>query len=180
MQLGAAEEVVDGSPLATVLVRIRDIAREGLTEARRSVLALRPHESRPGGLELALRQLAERSTVNGRVTSIFEGGGVSTGLVPEHEHALLRIAQEAVSNAVRHAQPNTIKIILATEAQHIVLSVSDDGCGMEQVPELHAQQGFGLTNMRERAQAIGGLWLIDSRPGKGTQVSVRIPRTQRL
>ena len=180
MQLGAAEELAQGSPLAVVLTRIRDIAREGLAEARRSVLALRPAESRPGGLEVALRQLAERSTVAGRVTSVFEGGGAQTGLAPEHEHALLRIAQEAVSNAIRHAQPSTVKIALMTEAEHLVLSVSDDGCGMEQLPELYAQMGFGLANMRERAQAIGGIWLLDSDPGRGTQVSVRIPKPQRI
>lgn len=178
MQLGAAEEVVDGAVLNTVLTRIRDIAREGLSEARRSVLALRPAESRPGGLELALRQLAERSTA-GRITSVFEGGGAPTGLVPEHEHALLRIAQEAVSNAIRHAQPSTVKIKLVTESEHLLLSVLDDGCGMEQLPEFHAQMGFGLANMRERAQAIGGLWLLESQPGQGTHISVRIPRPAR-
>jgi signal transduction histidine kinase len=179
MQLGAAEELAEGSPLSVVMTRIRDIAREGLSEARRSVLALRPAEHRPGGLELALRQLAERSTLEGHVTSTFEGGGVVTGLPPEHEHALLRIAQEAVSNAVRHAKPRAIKIQLGAENDFLLLSVADDGCGMKNLPELYAQQGFGLTNMRERAQAIGGLWQIQSRPGAGTEISVRIPRSQR-
>ncbi len=179
MQIGAAEEQVEGSPLASVLNRIRDIAREGLTEARRSVLALRPDEQpRPGGLELALRQLAERSTVADRIASSFHGGG-TTGLPPEHEHALLRIAQEAVINAVRHAQPRKIEIRLGNETDELLLSISDDGCGMQQLPELYAQQGFGLTNMRERAEAIGGRWQIDSNPGAGTRVSVYIPRAVR-
>jgi signal transduction histidine kinase len=179
MQIGAAEEQVEGSPLASVLNRIRDIAREGLAEARRSVLALRPDEQpRPGGLELALRQLAERSTVADRIASSFQGGG-TTGLPPEHEHALLRIAQEAVINAVRHAQPRNIEIRLNSEADELLLCISDDGCGMQQLPELYAQQGFGLTNMRERAEAIGGRWRIDSSPGVGTSVSVHIPRAAR-
>lgn len=179
MQLGAAEEMAEGSPLTPVLKQIGDIAREGLNEARRSVLALRPTESRPGGLQLALQQLAERSTVPGRVTSRFEGNEAPTGLAPEREHALLRIAQEAVINAVRHGQPNTVTIALFVETEFLVLLVSDDGCGMAQLPELSAQQGFGLTNMRERAQAIGGDWKIHSRPGAGTQISVRIPRQAR-
>jgi signal transduction histidine kinase len=180
MQLGAAEEMAHGSPLTPLLTRIGDIAREGLNEARRSVLALRPDEARPGGLELALRQLAERSTVPSRVTCRFEGSGVTTGLVPEHEHALLRIAQEAVTNAVRHAQPDTIKIALQLEGEQLVLRVSDDGLGMTHLPERYAQQGFGLTNMRERAQAIGGSWQIDSSVGRGTLISVRIPRQASL
>ena len=179
MQLGAAEEMAEGSPLMPLLQRIGDIAREGLNEARRSVLALRPTEARPGGLQLALQQLAERSTVPGRVTSHFEGEEAPTGLAPEREHALLRIAQEAVTNAVRHAQPNTIKIALLVDGEHFVLTVSDDGCGMGQMPELYAQHGFGLTNMRERAEAIGGSWKIDSGHGGGTQISVRIPRQAR-
>jgi signal transduction histidine kinase len=177
MQLGAAEEQVEGSPLSSVLNRIRDIAREGLAEARRSVLALRPDEQpRPGGLELALRQLAERSTVADRITSRFQGGG-ATGLPPEHEHALLRIAQEAVINAVRHAQPSNIEIHLHCEAETLQLCIVDDGCGMQQLPKLYAEQGFGLNNMRERAEAIGGCWKIDSSPETGTRVSVKIPRS---
>jgi signal transduction histidine kinase len=179
MQLGAAEEQSEGSPLVAVLNRIRDIAREGLTEARRSVLALRPDEQpRPGGLELALRQLAERSTVADRIISTFHGGG-ATGLPPEHEHALLRIAQEAVINAVRHARPHNIQIHLTTEEDALLLCVQDDGIGMQQLPELYARQGFGLTNMRERAEALGGLWRIESEPDAGTKVSVRIPRMAR-
>ncbi len=176
MQLGAAEELVDKPALNLTLGRIRDIAREGLSEARRSVLALKPTETRPGGLEQALRELAERSTVPGRVTSSFEGGGAPTGLAPEHEHELLRIAQEAVINAVRHAQPQTISIALTAEPSFLRLSIIDDGCGMEELPELYAQQGFGLTNMRERAQAIGGAWQIHSKPREGTRISVWIPR----
>ncbi len=179
MQLGAAEEMgafSQDSPLGVILNRIRDLARDGLAEARRSVMALRPDPTRVGGLELALRQLAERSTIGGRITCTFEGGGEATGLAPEHEHALLRIAQEAVSNAVRHARPRTIRLSLTEEPEHWVLSVADDGCGMEQTPEQSARRGFGLTSMRERAIAIGGEWHITSRRGEGTRISVRVPK----
>jgi signal transduction histidine kinase len=180
MQLGAVEEFPSckkkNSGLALTLTRIRDLAREGLAEARRSVMALRLDQTRRAGLELALRQLAERSTVPGGVTCNFEGGGVTTGLKPEHEHELLRIAQEAVSNAVRHARPNLIRITMADETAHWLLAVEDDGRGMEQRPELYAREGFGLTSMRQRASAIGGEWQIESQPGAGTRVSVRLPK----
>ena len=180
MQLGAVEEFPSckkkNSGLAITLTRIRDLAREGLAEARRSVMALRLDQTRRAGLELALRQLAERSTVPGGVTCNFEGGGITTGLKPEHEHELLRIAQEAVSNAVRHARPNLIRITMTDEAAHWVLAVEDDGRGMEQRPELYAREGFGLTSMRQRASAIGGEWQIESQPGAGTRVSVRLPK----
>jgi signal transduction histidine kinase len=180
MQLGAAEEFPPckrkNSELAGILSRIRDMARDGLSEARRSVMALRLDQTRRAGLEIALRQLADRSTVPGRVTCTFEGGDFATGLRPEHEHELLRIAQEAVSNAVRHARPSTVRITMADEPAHWALSVADDGVGMEQHVELYSGEGFGLTSMRQRAGAIGGEWHIDSELGAGTRVSVRLPK----
>ena len=178
LQLGAVEEFPScrkrGSELAVTLSRIRELARDGLAEARRSVMALRLDQTRRAGLELALRQLAERSTVPGGVTCTFEGGGIPTGLKPEHEHELLRIAQEAVSNAVRHARPHTVSITMTEESGQWTLAVADDGMGMEQSPELSARQGFGLSSMRQRASAIGGDWRIESAPGRGTRVSVRM------
>ncbi len=180
MQLGAVEEFPSckkrNSELGVTLTRIRDLARDGLAEARRSVMALRLDQTRRAGLELALRQLAERSTVPGGVTCTFDGGGVITGLRPEHEHELLRIAQEAVSNAVRHARPRTVRIVTAEEPSHWTMSIADDGVGMEQRPELYARQGFGLSSMRQRAGAIGGEWQIESEPGEGTRISVRMAK----
>ena len=180
MQLGAAEEFPPckrkNSDLATVLSRIRDLARDGLSEARRSVMALRLDQTRRAGLEIALRQLAERSTVPGGVTCSFEGGGIATGLKPEHEHELLRIAQEAVSNAVRHARPRMVYISMTDGDADWELAVADDGVGMEQHPELLANEGFGLSSMRQRAGAIGGAWNIESRSGAGTRISVRVTK----
>lgn len=179
MQLGAAEEAMGdcsrNSPLPSILTRIRALAKDGLTEARRSVMALRPEQTRRIGLEFALRQLAERSTVDGRVDCVFEGGMSGEGLAPEHQHELLRIAQEAVSNAMRHAHPSSVRIGLQEGPTMWVLTVTDDGAGMEEL-STYAAQGFGLTNMRERASAIGGQWRVHSKRGKGTQVVVSLPR----
>ena len=194
MQLGAAEELQESDSrkkLSLVLNRIRDLAKEGLTEARRSVLALRPEETRRGSLTIALAQLAERSSVLGRVVCTFEGGAIETGLPPEHEHALLRIAQEAVSNAVRHANPQHVKILLAEHEADLEFSVSDDGIGMDDCEECGKTMGFGLENMQERAKSIGGRWTIETAPAKppgsscgcrsggGTRVS-RVTRSPRM
>jgi signal transduction histidine kinase len=175
MQLAAAEDLQCATQ-GVIAGRIRDLAREGLAEARRSVMALRPDQTRSGGLELALRQLAERSSLPGRTVCSFEGRAPATGLAPEHEHALLRIAQEAVSNAVRHGHPQHVRISLVGEAAHWLLTVADDGRGMEDSPDDSAEHGFGLTNMRERATAIGGTWHIETQQGEGTRVCVRLPR----
>jgi GAF domain-containing protein len=177
LQLNAVEQPAgDGGPHAVLLTRIADLAREGLAEARRSVMALRPEPSRCRGLESALRELAERSTIPGRITTTLESTAWPTRFTPEHEHELLRIAQEAVSNAVRHARPQTIRISMTGDETHWALAVTDDGAGLAKNPEISAQEGFGLTSMRERATAIGAEWTIRSRRGAGTSVVVRIPK----
>jgi signal transduction histidine kinase len=177
MQLGAAEEFPSCAELAGVLNRVRDLARDGLAEARRSVTALRvDQEARRGGLETALRQLAQRSTVPGRVSCVFEGGDFAPSLRPEHEHEMLRIAQEAVSNAVRHARPSIVRITMTDEPAHWLLCVADDGIGMKRDVDA-SSEGFGLISMRRRAVAIGGEWRVDSQPGRGTRVSVRLPKS---
>jgi signal transduction histidine kinase len=180
LQLGAVEEFPScrkrGSELALTLTRIRELARDGLSEARRSVMALRLDHTRRAGLELALRQLADRSTIPGRISCTFEGSMVAAALKPEHEHELLRIAQEAVSNSMRHARPQVVRITMTEEDMHWILAVQDDGSGMEQCPELSAQRGYGLASMRQRAGAIGGEWQIQSEPGRGTRLSVRVPK----
>lgn len=171
-------ECARSSPLPAILTRIRDLAKDGLAEARRSVMALRPDQTRRVGLELALKQLAERSTVDGRVACSFEGTLNGDGLAPERQHELLRIAQEAVSNAVRHGHPGNVRILLEEEVRLWRLTVIDDGRGMTLMPELYASQGYGLNNMRERAQGLGGKFHIESRPGEGTRVIVTLPRPE--
>jgi two-component system NarL family sensor kinase len=69
-----------------------------------------------------------------------------------------------------------VRIVLKEEAASWELSISDDGVGMEGGPELCAKMGFGLENMRDRARAIGGEWRLDSQPGAGTRISVRVPK----
>jgi signal transduction histidine kinase len=178
LQLGAVEPLAESAPgtHAALLKRIENLAREGIAEARRSVMALRPEPSRCRRLESALRALAERSTIPGGITTTLESTAWPARFTPEHEHELLRIAQEAVSNAVRHARPQTIRISMTDDETHWALSVTDDGSGLPADPEISAQEGFGLTSMRERAGAIGAEWSIRSERGAGTSVVVRIPK----
>ena len=77
---------------------------------------------------------------------------------------------------MRHARPNLIRITMSDDTAHWTLAVEDNGRGMDQRPELYAREGFGLTSMRQRASAIGGEWQIESEPGTGTRVSVRLPK----
>ena len=91
------------------------------------------------------------------------------------KHHLLRIAQEAITNAVRHASAHTIAINLAYAPDSIALSVTDDGCGF--VPSAALANGighFGLRGLRGRAGKINGDLQVDSAPGRGTTVSVTV------
>lgn len=141
-------------------------------------MALQPFQSKVGGLQSALQQLADRSAVPGRIRCVLSQPIAAIRLRPAIEHELFRIATEAVSNAQRHGRPSRIVISLMREADDVVLQVDDDGQGMAEIPTLYAHQGFGLDNMRERARAIGGRLDIDSRTGQGTRISVRIAADQ--
>ncbi len=104
--------------------------------------------------------------------------GTYRPLAPKTEAELLRIAQEAVTNAVRHAKASHIAIELRFSARALEMMVQDDGCGFDGQP--HAQSSgpeghFGLTGMRERVAEIGGTLEIDSAPGRGTRVTANVP-----
>jgi signal transduction histidine kinase len=94
-------------------------------------------------------------------------------LQAEVRQDLLRIAQEAISDAVRHAKSTTISVSLSAGPQKMTLEVADDGSGLELAPE--SSQGFGLANMRARARRLGGSLRIRTRPGRGTSILVTIP-----
>jgi signal transduction histidine kinase len=90
------------------------------------------------------------------------------------EHHLLRMAQEAVTNAVRHAEPTEISVTLAYEPHSITLRVQDDGCGFEVAAKPRATQRFGLLGMHERAARVGATLLIQSEPQEGTVVEITL------
>jgi PAS domain S-box-containing protein len=95
---------------------------------------------------------------------------------PESEIALFRIAQEALTNAVRHSRAHEVKVSLQAMGEKLVLCIADDGVGFEQIAQTSLTEGsrFGLINMRERAEAAGGAFRVDSAPGRGTKVIIEI------
>ena len=101
---------------------------------------------------------------------------IGDGLVPERQHELLRIAQEAVSNACAMRIPSTVRIVLLEEDAHWTLTRDRRRPRHDAEPGAVRQQGYGLNNMRERAGAIGGEFHIESKPGEGTRVIVNLPR----
>jgi signal transduction histidine kinase len=169
MQLQAAQrESCALSPaVAASITTAVDLARTHLTEARRSVGALRPNVGSGEDMATALRRLTElnRRTTTVPIDLLVDelprfGDGV--------EREIVAIAQEALTNAVRHSRAGKITIRAATvQSVGLRLSVADDGRGIAREP---SATGFGMTSMQERAERIGASLTIVTAPRNGTEV----------
>jgi len=159
------------------LTRLGEISQQALKEMRLMVYELRPLALRLVGLVGALQQrldaVERRAGIDARL--IIEGGpgeGQEVDLPPDTEEALYRIAQEALNNALKHAQPSTVTVTLRVVGR-AELEVADDGSGFE--PDaVDGAGGIGLDSMRERAEKVGGILTIHSAPGEGTKIKVSV------
>jgi signal transduction histidine kinase len=177
MQLGVAQEEIasnKGDPLCRIQ-RAVELANLGLDEARRSAHNLRFSVVHQSELSATLQALVERSAVAGRLRCDFRSENIpEKSLPPSVQHELLRIAQEAIHNAVRHANPTSIDVSLKWDAPNLVLQVKDNGSGISSL-SLEKSEGFGLSNMRARATQIGATLKIQTAVGHGTIVMVNVP-----
>ncbi|MFG2616051.1 sensor histidine kinase [Streptomyces sp. NPDC048507] len=172
--LRAAERTLPPeAPAAEHIARAREAAQENLAEARRFVRALTPPDLEHGSLAGALERLC--SGVPGpRVR--FTVSGAPRELPTPYEVALLRIAQSALANVVRHARAGRAEITLTFMDASVTLDVVDDGRGFDPAAAAPSGEGgFGLPAMRARAETLGGLFTVESDPGQGTAVAVTLP-----
>jgi signal transduction histidine kinase len=127
------------------------------------------------GLAVALQRLVERSNVPGRLRCTFRSDKIpENSLPPRVQHELLRIAQEAIHNAVRHASPTLIIVTLRWDAPNLVLQVKDNGSGIS-AAQLEKSEGFGLRHMRERASEMDGRFEMQTATDDGTTIVVTMP-----
>jgi signal transduction histidine kinase len=165
------------------LETVRQLARQIVSELRSVVEGLRPADLERDGLVAVLRSQFE---VAGRVhgvaveVDVDEGDGGVPELDPDDEHQVLRILQEAVTNALRHAKASRIVVTLATpeagaSGGTLVARVTDDGVGFDPSARVLRARRLGLTSMQDRAEALAGTLTIDSTPGRGTTVELRVP-----
>jgi signal transduction histidine kinase len=147
------------------------LAQEGLAEARRSVWTLYLDAAEYEDLARAIAKFIEQTTLRQSVPIHLAIEGTPYRLHPDMGLNLLRIAQESITNALRHAQPQTIQVYLGYSTQALQLSICDDGCGFE--TQSH-QPGFGLLGMQQRTARMGAIWELDSQVGQGTTIIVKL------
>jgi PAS domain S-box-containing protein len=164
---------------AESVVALRDLvglAQQTLTDARRAVWDLRSPALQAGDFPAALRAAAEDCVRGTRLELEYAVGGPPRPVDPDVEAVVLRVAQEAITNVVKHAEAHTVRVRLSFEARRIRLSVIDDGCGFAVEPDFQAYGGhWGLLGMRERASQIHGKLALRSTPGHGTEVVLLVP-----
>jgi signal transduction histidine kinase len=178
------------------------LARESLSEARRSVAALRPEPLETARLSEALADVADRWSALHQIPVQVTTTGTARPMPPPAEFALLRTAQEALANVARHAAATRVGVTLSYMEQEVALDVRDDGCGFDLTrpcePVSHVNGtaglvglsvgdglrlvaasppagGFGLVAMRQRIESLAGTLQVESEPGAGTGISACIP-----
>jgi signal transduction histidine kinase len=173
MQLNAAEQRLESTPeeARIYIAKARLVATESLEEARRSVSALRAGALGNGTLLDAVEQIGRRLIADSGVNLETKLEGQPYSLPEASENNLLRIAQEALTNAVRHAHASSIYVFLAYRTGSVHLEIGDSGHGMSG----GEPAGFGVDGMRQRARQIGGEIKILSDPGRGTRIMVTVP-----
>lgn len=161
--------------------RLADLRRRLLTalgEVNRIILDLRPTLLEDMGLLSALRWYASQRLDPAGVSVHVQSGGIDERLQPHVETTVYRIAQEAVTNVAKHAGASNLWLAAKKTSRHFTLSVRDDGRGFDPASVLSDPDdrvGIGLFGMKERASLVGGSVEIQSAPGRGTRVVVRIP-----
>jgi signal transduction histidine kinase len=181
MNLEAAEGSLEKGSVSSRrhLDEARRTARENLAEARRIVWALGPEVLEETPLHEALSRLQERWSEGCDVSAGVTVTGAARPLLPEVEVTLLRTAQEALTNVLKHAQASQVVLTLSYMEDRVALDVRDDGVGFEtariQTSNGASSGGFGLRAMRERAERLGGTLLIETEPGSGTTLAVELP-----
>jgi two-component system, NarL family, sensor histidine kinase LiaS len=167
-----------GSPVLPEVETMERTAGGAMREMRSLLLALRPvaleEADLSGAIEGVCHAYSDRLGIP--VRAEFELAGLGpAGLPPAVEHAVLRVAQEAVANAARHADPGQVTVRLHADSRRVLLEVADDGRGFAVPAESADAGGLGLHTMRDRVTELGGWLTIDSAPGEGATVRACFP-----
>lgn len=175
IQLELAQFLVHRKPAEAeqILHHIGDLVQTGLDQARRSVWTLYPVTNEYAYLAQVLSNSVDQMTSGTPIHTEVNIHGTPYPLLPFMGKNLLRIGQEAITNALKHACATTICIDLTYESACVRLCVRDNGCGFK--VQANNTNGFGLISISERVDRLGGQLTITSQPGEGTEILVQIP-----
>jgi PAS domain S-box-containing protein len=179
VQMEAAEEALmeeDPENAVRHVRRARELARESLGEARRSVRALRPQALEKAGFADALKAIIKNTTAGTSLRAEFQLRGEPRELGPDVEENLLHIGQEALTNALKHARATKFRAQLSFGSEAVRLELSDNGDGFA-IDGMNGG-GFGLVGMKERAEQIGATVKVSTKPGAGTRIVAVSPYQQ--
>ena len=158
------------------LVRIREQVEEYIRDARQSIHDLRSPQLEEHGLAGALQQFGRNAVAATPARFVMSRSGSPAECPSSIENQLLRIGQEAITNAVRHGRASRITVELAYTAEAVTLRISDNGCGFDTQAGAGAEDHYGLRTMNERASELGAVLSVTSTIGVGTLVTVVAPR----
>jgi signal transduction histidine kinase len=177
LQIGDATADIEHSPAEAraQLQRIRKRVEQYAAEAARTIRNLRSPLLDNLGLVGALSDVVQQAIAGAPIQARFSSSGTPHSLPDSVQHQLLRVTQEAVTNAVRHASASEVRVHVAFGPEHTTLTVSDDGVGFIATAGWPAGSHYGLAMMQERATEIRGRLSITSRPGEGTRVELSVP-----
>jgi signal transduction histidine kinase len=178
LQLDTAAKLYEAKPASARdhLALARNLMSKSQVELRRSVWDLRQRELEQFDLPGALLESARQVTRASGIKFQFQNHGTARPMPEIVEENLLRIAQEALTNVIKHARATEVTISLAFEPQQVSLQVQDNGIGFNLATCAGPGEGhFGLLGMSERAKRIGGRFVPLSQPGQGTSIQVEIP-----
>jgi signal transduction histidine kinase/ligand-binding sensor domain-containing protein len=172
---GISEELAAAPAVRMRLVRTREIAEQFIRETRESIWRMREPSRSIAPLVGSIDEMASRMDVRGgppvRVTVV----GTPQPMPAEREDHLFRVVEEAVSNALRHADAQTISVVLDYGDDLLRATVRDDGRGFDEAMLTGSARHYGLVMMRERVQLLSGTFALESAPGRGTEITVTVP-----
>ncbi|MFC9532233.1 GAF domain-containing sensor histidine kinase [Streptomyces sp. NPDC056975] len=172
----AAAALVDRDPSRAKgeLQHVAELAAEAADELRAAVVELRPAALDEDGLIATLRTQIQVLDRAHSAHVAFDCSGIRA-LPAAQEEAMLRVAQEALHNALRHSGAEHVRVTLDKRGPGAVLRVTDDGGGFEPNAVRHAGRHLGLVSMRDRSGGVGGRLTVESEPGKGTTIEMEVP-----
>jgi len=158
------------------LEKVSSLVTESIEDIRKMSSRIFPHQIKKIGLRKAIESMVNKVLGEYEINSGIDICEIDRMLDSETELNLFRIIQEAINNIVKHSKAKNVNITIARTGTNFITEIKDDGNGFDYEKILKSQdRGFGLFNMLERAKLIDGKFLINSKPGQGTQIKIFIP-----